>query len=96
MPKIVGIKIHEYHIEAQNGQPARDFSGYKLFIGFPMADEDGWGDMTMEFNVAATDIAAKIPGYQITDLPDLVGAECSVDLAPVKDGKFKLVRVRID
>ena len=95
MPQITGIKIHEYHIEAQNGFPARDFSGYKVFIGFPMADEDGWGNMTMEFNIAAVDIPTKIPGYTPSNISELVGAECSVDLAPVKDGKFKLVRVHV-
>lgn len=94
MPKIVGVKLHEYHIEANNGFPARDFSGFKFFIGFPMAEEDGYGDMVMEFNIASSEVPTKIPGFSVPEVPHLVGEECSVDLAPVKDGKFKLVRIR--
>lgn len=95
MPRITGIKIHEYHIEADNGFPARDFSGFKFFIGFPMAEEDGYGDMTMEFNISVDDIETMIPGFTLPEVPDLVGVECGVDLAPVKDGKFKLARINI-
>ena len=95
MPKIIGIKIHEYHIPAEGNSPARDFSGYKICVSMEIAPEDGWGEFSAEYRVSKQEFERKIPGFFERDIPSLIGAECGVDLAPDKDGKFKLIRLRV-
>lgn len=97
MPKIVGVKIHEYHIPAEGNSPARDFTGYKIFLAMDMAEEDGYGCTCVSYPISREDFSRKVPGYTESDIPQLVGACCGVDLAPspTGDGKFKLVRLTV-